>query len=158
MTGPLLLQQRQSMSLHTWYRQGSHKPSSCGTFMLSLHRGRATTGKKSLVSMHTGSLQLCLDSLKPCRLWPARLPCQGGGFSKQEYWRILASTGCHNLQEHYIFCCPSRQPPEYLVLPEPLRPKQLHHLHTWPSQGQIQVLQSSLRSKPQWTTHMERWK
>ena len=22
------------------------------------------------------------------------------------------------------------------LLPEPLRPKQLHHLHTWPSQGQ----------------------
>ena len=33
--------------------------------------------------------------------------------------------------------------PEYLVLPEPLRPKQLHHLHTWPSQGQTQVLQGS---------------
>ena len=30
--------------------------------------------------------------------------------------------------------------PEYLVLPEPLRLKQLHHLHTWPSQGQTQVL------------------
>ena len=25
---------------------------------------------------------------------------------------------------------------EYLVLPEPLRPKHLHHLHTRPSQGQ----------------------
>ena len=45
-------------------------------------------------------------------------------------------------------------PPEYLVLPEPIRPKKLHHLHTWPSQGQTQVLQSSLRSKPQWMTHM----
>ena len=79
LTGPLLWQQRQSMSLHTWYRQGSHKPSSCGTFMLNLHRGRATRGKKSLVCMHTGSLQLCLDSLQPCWLWPARLLCQGGG-------------------------------------------------------------------------------
>ena len=46
--------------------------------------------------------------------------------------------------------------PEYLVLPEPLQPKQLHHCHTWPSQGQTQVLQGSLRSKPQWTTHMQR--
>ena len=36
--------------------------------------------------------------------------------------------------------------PEYLVLPEPLRPKQLHHLHTWPSQGQTQVLH--LQSTP----------
>ena len=44
--------------------------------------------------------------------------------------------------------------PEYLVLPEPLQPKQLHHLHTWPSQGQTQVLQGSLRSKPQWMIHM----
>ena len=48
--------------------------------------------------------------------------------------------------------------PEYLVLSEPLRPKQLHHLHTWPLQGQTQVLQGSLRSKPQWLTHMQKWK
>ena len=40
--------------------------------------------------------------------------------------------------------------PEYLVLPEPLRPKQLHHLHTWPSQGQTQALQGSPGRKPQW--------
>ena len=38
------------------------------------------------------------------------------------------------------------------MLPEPLGPKKLHHLHTWPSLGQTQVLQGSLRSKPQWTT------
>ena len=44
--------------------------------------------------------------------------------------------------------------PEYLVLREPLQPKQLHHLHTWPSLGQTQVLQGSLRSKPQWTIHV----
>ena len=47
---------------------------------------------------------------------------------------------------------------EYWVLPEPLQPTQLHHLHTWPSQGQTHVLQGSLRSKPQWTTHMQKWK
>jgi len=45
---------------------------------------------------------------------------------------------------------------------KPLRPKQLHHLYTWPSQGQTQVLQGSLRSnsgqQPQWTTHMQSWK
>ena len=41
------------------------------------------------------------------------------------------------------------------MLPEPLRPKQPHHLHAWPSQGQTQALQGSLRSKPQWTTHIE---
>ena len=48
--------------------------------------------------------------------------------------------------------------PEYLVLPEPLQPKQLYHVHSWPSQGQTQSFQGSLRSKPQWTIHMWRWK
>ena len=48
--------------------------------------------------------------------------------------------------------------PEYLVLLEPLQPKQLHHLHTWISQGQTQVFQGSLRSKLQQMTHMQRWK
>ena len=46
--------------------------------------------------------------------------------------------------------------PEYLVLPESLKPKQLYYLHTWPSLGQTQVLQSSHRSKPQRMTHMQR--
>ena len=50
-------------------------------------------------------------SLQCCRLWPARLLYQGGGFSKQEYWSILANTGCHTLLEHYISCCPSHQLP-----------------------------------------------
>jgi len=44
------------------------------------------------------------------------------------------------------------------VLPETLKTKQLHHLHTLLSLGQTQVFQGSLRSKPQWTTHMQRWK
>ena len=48
--------------------------------------------------------------------------------------------------------------PEYLVLPEPLQLKQLHHLHTWSSQGQTQVFQGSLRNNPQWMTHIQRWK
>ena len=39
------------------------------------------------------------DSLRPCRLWPARLLCQGGGFSRQECWSVLANTGCHTLLE-----------------------------------------------------------
>ena len=45
--------------------------------------------------------------------------------------------------------------PEYLVLPEHLQPKQLHHLHMWPSQRQTQARQGSLRSKPQRKTHMQ---
>ena len=138
------------MSLYTWHLQGPCKPSSCSTFMLNSHWDRAATGKKrkSCVYMLRVSLVLS-DSLRPCRLWPARLLCQGGGCSWQEYWSVLASTGCHTLLEHYISCCPSCQIPEHVVLPEPLQTKQLYHLHTWPSQGQTQVLQGSLRSKPQ---------
>ena len=85
--------------------QGPRKPSSSTTFALNLHQGRAATGKKSLASMHPGLFQSCPDPLRPCRLWPARLLCQGGGFSRQEYWNILANTGCHTLLEHYFSCC-----------------------------------------------------
>ena len=37
------------------------------------------------------------NSLRPCGLWTARHLCQGGGFSRQEYWSISANTGCHTL-------------------------------------------------------------
>ena len=47
------------MSLHTWSHQGPCKPSSCTTFMLNSHWGRAATGKRNLASMHAGSLRLC---------------------------------------------------------------------------------------------------
>jgi len=138
------------MSLHTWCCQGPCKPSSCSTFTLNSHWGRAATGKKVLhlcSQCHFGRVWLC--NPVDCGL-PGF--CQGQ-FSRQEYWSVLANTGCHTLLKHYISCCPSRQPPEYLVLPEPLRPKQLHHLHTWHSQGQTQALQGSLRSKPSgWPT------
>ena len=98
------------------------------------------------------------DSLRSYRLWPARLLCQGGGFSRQEHWSEFAITGCHTLWSTVFPAALATSSPENLVLPEPLRPKQLHHLHSWPSQGQTQVLQGSLRSKPQRTTHTQRWK
>ena len=47
-------------------------------------------------------------SLRPCGLWPTRLPCQRGRCSRQEYCSILANTGYHTLLEHYISCFPSR--------------------------------------------------
>ena len=51
-------------------------------------------------------------TLRLCRLWPARLLCQGAGwFSRQEYWRALASTAFHTLLEHFVSCCPSCQLP-----------------------------------------------
>ena len=42
---------------------------------------------------HFSSIQI----FATCRLWSARLLCQGGGFSRQEYWCVLANTGCHSL-------------------------------------------------------------
>ena len=98
------------MSLHTWDHQGPRKPSSCATFTFDPHWGRAATGKTSLASMHAGSLQSCSSLCNPV-LCPARLLCQGGGLSRQEYWSVLASTGCRTLLEHYISRCPSCQLP-----------------------------------------------
>ena len=58
-----------------------------------------------------GVASVVSNSLWPCRVWPARLLCQGGGFSRQEYWSILANTGCQTLLELYISCIPSHQLP-----------------------------------------------
>ena len=96
------------MSVHTWRCQGPCKPSSCVIFTLNSHWGRAATGQKSLFYVHRVILVMS-DSSRPCRLWPARLLCQGGGFFRQEYWSILANTGCHSLLEHCISCFPSHQ-------------------------------------------------
>ena len=86
------------------------------------------------------------DTLRPCRLWPAWLLCQGRGFYRQEYWCILANTGWHTLLEHYISCCPSCQLPwvscaARTPVTQATAPPHLA------SQGQIQVLQGSLRRK-----------
>ena len=85
------------MSLYTWHRQGPHNPSSHATFMLNSHWGRAATGKKEKV------LHLCTQGCFSraqlfVTLWT--MACQAsllGGFSRQEYWSVLANTGCHTL-------------------------------------------------------------
>ena len=102
------------MSLHTWRCQGPHMPSSCATFMPNSHWGRAATSKKKSCIYARRVALVVSESLRPCRLWPARLLCQGGRFSRQECWSVLANTGCHTLLEHYISCCPSRQLPRVL--------------------------------------------
>ena len=53
---------------------------------------------------HFGRVQLFAT------LWT--VACQASlseGFSRQEHWSVLASTGCHTLQEHCISCRPNRQ-------------------------------------------------
>ena len=107
--------------------------------------GQSCTGE-SLVPMHAGPLQLIQ---RFATLWT--VACQASvsvGFSRQEYCSVLAATGCHVLLEHIFPAAQAANPPEYLVLPE--------SSPTTSMPGQ--VLQGSLRSKPQWTTHMQRWK
>ena len=148
------------MSLHTWRHQGPHKPSSYTAFMLNSHWGRAATGKKkkkSLVFMCAGSLLFCLIICGPVDCGLPGFSVRGGSPGKNTgaYWPILVAIPFWST----IFpAALAANPPKYLELPEPLQRKQLHHLHTWPSQGHTQALQGSLRSKPQWTTHMQRWK
>ena len=121
--------------------QGPHKPSSCTTFTLNSHWGRAATGKKSLVSMHIGSLWLCLTLCDP-------VDCGLPGFSVREV----------GLQPRILVAIPfwstifpvalTSNSPEYLELPEPPQPKQLHHLHTWPSRGQIKSSRAASGANP----------
>ena len=95
--------QRQSVSVHT----RRHKPSSYTTFLLNSHWGRAAQTKKEKKSWVYACrvTSVVSNSLQPCRLWPA------GGFSRQEYWNVLANTGFHTLLEYYISCWPSCQLP-----------------------------------------------
>ena len=81
------------MSLHTWPRQGPHKPSNCTTFMLNPHWGRAATGKEVLclcVQGHFGHAQLSAS------LWTmaCQAPLSGGSPGKNTgvYWPILVAT------------------------------------------------------------------
>ena len=67
------------MSLHTWCRQDPRKTSSCSTFILNSHWGRASTGKKKSYGYACRVTSVMSHSLRPCRLWPARLLCQRGG-------------------------------------------------------------------------------
>ena len=62
------------------------------------------------------------DSLGPCRLWPTRLLCQGGGVSKQEHWSVLPNTGCHTLlllQSHFsrVRLCATPETAAHQALP-----------------------------------------
>ena len=134
------------------------RPSSCATFTLNSHQGRAATGRRILASVHAGSLRWSPTLCDPvdCGL-PGFSVREGGspGRNTGAYWPILVAIPFWST----IFpAALASNPLEYLMLPEPLQPKQLHHCHTWPSQGQTQVLQGSLRSKPQWTTLIQRWK
>ena len=146
------------MSLHTWHRQGPRRPSSCANFLFNSHWGRTATGKKSLVAICAGLLWSCLTLCNPVGCGLPGFSVTERGFSRQEYRNALANTGCLPFLSSIISYFPSCQFPWAPGAARTLQSKQLHHLHTWPSQGQTQVLQGSLRSKPHWTTHMQRLK
>ena len=80
---------RQSMFLHTWCLQGPCKPSSCATFTLNSHWGRAAPSRKSLACMHAGLVHSCPTLCDPV---DSGLP----GFSVREWVlqaRILEPIG-----------------------------------------------------------------
>ena len=124
--------------------------SSCTAFMFNPHWGRTHRHKKSWVYTR-GSLHLCPTLCSP-------VDCGLPGFLLGGSPGMNAGAVAIPFQSTIVPAVLVSNPPEYLVLPEPLRPKQLHRLHNCPSHGQAQALQSSLRSKPQWTTHMQSWK
>ena len=68
--------------------------------------GQSCHRQKSFASMHVGSLGLCPTLCGPVDCGLPGFSVQG--FSRQEYWSVLANTGCHILLEHYISCYPSR--------------------------------------------------
>ena len=52
--------------------------------------------KKKFMSMHAGLLRLCPTLYDPVDYGLPGFSI-GGGFSRQEYWSVLANTGCHTL-------------------------------------------------------------
>ena len=148
------------MSLHTWCHQGPHKPSSCTTFTLNSQWGQSChRQKKKVLCLCTQGPLVLANSWRPCRLWPARLLCQRGGFSRQEYWSILANTSCHTLLEHYISCCPSCQPPlSTWCCQNPCNPTSCTTSTPGPHRGKPKPSRAASGAKPQWTIHMQSWK
>ena len=102
------------MSMHTWCHQGPRKPSSCATFTLNSHWGRAATGKKSLATMHAGSLWSCPTLCNPVDCGLPGFPVREGVLQA----RILEHIG------QYWLSYPSRA--LYFLLPYPPTP-----LSTW---------------------------
>ena len=117
------------MSLHTWCCQDPGNIHSCATFALNPHWGRAATGKiKKKYILHP-----CMQGRFSCvqlfaTLWA--VACQaslsGGSSSKNTgvYWPILVALPFYSTVFPAALAANS---PEYLVLPESLRPMQLQN-------------------------------
>ena len=112
-----------------------------------LSLGQSCHGEKCLAFMHGELLRLC-PTLRPCKLWPARLLCQGGGFSRQEHWSILANTGCHTLLEHYISFCPSHPPLSTWCCQNPCNPSSRTTSTPGPHRGKPKSSRAASGSNP----------
>ena len=98
------------MSQHTWHVRVLTGQAVTPTSRSTLTGAELPQGEKVLHLCAQGyfvSVRLFIT----LQTGPARLLCQGGGFSRQEYWSVLANTGCHTLLEHCISCCPGRHLP-----------------------------------------------
>ena len=73
-------------------------------------------------------------------------------FSRQEYWSVLANTGCHTLLDHYISCCPSCQLPWV-----PGAAKTPATQAAAPLQLILTGADPSLPGEPQEQTYMDSW-
>ena len=137
--GPL--QAKQLCHLHTQLSLGQ-----------SCHRQKkscAYAGRVNPVVSHFATLWTvaCQAALTGRRVLQARMLERTG-----QYWLPYPSRALYFLLPWpptplSTWCCQN-----------PCDPSSCNHLCTWPSLGQTQVLQGSLRSRPQWTTHIQRWK
>ena len=103
--------------------------------------------------MHAGSLELCTTLCDPVDCGLPGFSVRG--FSRQEYWSVSANTGCHAFYSTVFPAALASNSPEYLVLPEPLRPKQRHHLRTWPHRADPSPPEKSQEQTPVDDPHAE---
>ena len=87
---------------------GSLQPKQLCHLHAQLSLGQSCHRQKNVLCL-CGRVASAVSDSADCGL--PRFSCQGGGFSRQEYWSVLANTGRHTLLEHYISCCPSCQLP-----------------------------------------------
>ena len=144
------------MSLHTWCHQGPCKPSSCAKFTLNSHGNRDATGKQIFCIYVYRVASVMSNTLRLCRLWPARLLCQVGSPGKNTgvYWPILVAISFKSTIFPAALANNSRVPAAARtpVTQAAASPPHLTIIGANPSAP------GSLRSNLQWTTQMQRWK
>ena len=152
--GPQLLRWRQSVFLHTWHCHGPCKPSSCTTFTLNSHWGRAATGKKKKV------MSVCTGLLQSCPTLCDSVDCGLPGFSVREgvlQARILDPIGQYWLpypSRALYLLLPSPNPLSTSCCQNPCDPSSCTTSTPGPHSSKPKPSRAASGAKPQWTTHM----